>query len=295
MGDDAQSIYAFRAATVRNILDFPKHYQNTTIVTLEQNYRSTQPILDATNRVIGLARERYTKNLWSERAEGERPKLVNCEDDTDQAEYVIRRILEHREAGVDLRRQAVLFRASHHSILLEAELARANIPFHKYGGLKFVETAHVKDLMAFLRLAENPRDMVSGSRLLPLLPGIGPGKARQLMDALSGGRRQLRRLGRVAPAGRRGQALAEVRRAGERVDEHRGRLAHATRPRAEVLRAAAGGEIRPRRAAFARFGAVGVDRLALPQPAADALGNDARPAQFDARPGRPDRRWTTIT
>ena len=184
VGDDAQSIYAFRAATVRNILDFPKHYQGTTIVTLEQNYRSTQPILEATNRVIGLARERYTKNLWSQRAEGERPKLVNCEDDTDQAEYVIRRILEHREAGVDLRRQAVLFRASHHSILLEAELARANIPFHKYGGLKFVETAHVKDLMAFLRLAENPRDMVSGSRLLPLLPGIGPGKARQLMDAL---------------------------------------------------------------------------------------------------------------
>ena len=187
VGDDAQSIYAFRAATVRNILDFPKHYPNATIVTLEQNYRSTQPILEATNRVIGLARERYTKNLWSERAEGERPRLVNCEDDADQAEYVIRRILEHREAGVDLRRQAVLFRASHHSILLEAELARANIPFHKYGGLKFVETAHVKDLMAFLRLAENPRDVVSGSRLLPLLPGIGPGKARQLMDTLLAG------------------------------------------------------------------------------------------------------------
>jgi DNA helicase II / ATP-dependent DNA helicase PcrA len=184
VGDDAQSIYAFRAATVRNILDFPKHYKNTTIVTLEQNYRSTQPILEATNGVIGLAKERYAKNLWSERADGERPCLVNCEDDTDQAEYVIRKILEHREAGVDLRRQAVLFRASHHSILLEAELARANIPFHKYGGLKFVEAAHVKDLMAFLRLAENPRDMVSGSRLLPLLPGIGPGKARQLMNML---------------------------------------------------------------------------------------------------------------
>ena len=184
VGDDAQSIYAFRAATVRNILDFPKHYPDATIVTLEQNYRSTQPILEATNQVIGLARERYTKNLWSERAEGQRPVLVNCEDDGDQATYVIRRILEHREAGIDLRRQAVLFRASHHSILLEAELARAGIPFHKYGGLKFIETAHVKDLMAFLRLAENPRDMVAGSRLLPLLPGVGPGKARQLMDTL---------------------------------------------------------------------------------------------------------------
>jgi DNA helicase II / ATP-dependent DNA helicase PcrA len=190
VGDDAQSIYAFRAATVRNILDFPKHYTNARVVTLEQNYRSTQPILKATNGVIGLAKERYAKNLWSERTDGERPRLVNCEDDADQAEYVIRKILEHREAGVDLRRQAVLFRASHHSILLEAELARANIPFHKYGGLKFVEAAHVKDLMAFLRLAENPRDLVSGSRLLPLLPGVGPGKARQLMDMLlaSGGR-----------------------------------------------------------------------------------------------------------
>jgi DNA helicase-2/ATP-dependent DNA helicase PcrA len=184
VGDDAQSIYAFRAATVRNILDFPKHYPGAAIVTLEQNYRSTQPILEGTNRVIGLARERYTKNLWSDRAEGERPVLVNCEDDSDQAEYVIRHILEHREAGVDLRRQAVLFRASHHSMLLEAELARANIPFQKYGGLKFVETAHVKDLMAFLRLAENPRDEVSAVRLLPLLPGIGPGKARQLMAML---------------------------------------------------------------------------------------------------------------
>ncbi|MEN6459428.1 MAG: ATP-dependent helicase [Thermoguttaceae bacterium] len=189
VGDDAQSIYAFRAATVRNILDFPKQYRDATVVTLEQNYRSTEPILEATNQVIALARERYTKNLWSERTEGQRPFLVNCEDDGDQASYLIRRILEHREAGVDLRRQAVLFRASHHSILLEAELARANIPFHKYGGLKFIETAHVKDMMAFLRLAENPRDVVAGSRILPLLPGVGPGKARQLMDALraSGG------------------------------------------------------------------------------------------------------------
>jgi DNA helicase-2/ATP-dependent DNA helicase PcrA len=186
VGDDAQSIYAFRAATVRNILDFPKHYSRTTIVTLEQNYRSTQPILKATNCVIGLAQERYVKNLWSRRSAGEPPRLVNCENEVDQAEYVIRQILTHREAGIDLRRQAVLFRASHHSMLLEAELSRRDIPFHKYGGLKFVETAHVKDLLAFLRVAENPRDEVSGARVLPLLPGIGPGKARQLMAMLAG-------------------------------------------------------------------------------------------------------------
>ena len=189
VGDDAQSIYSFRAATVRNILDFPKQYPDTTVVTLEQNYRSTQPILAATNEVISLASERFTKNLWSDRRQGQRPQLVTCESEDDQTDFVIRQILEHREAGIDLRRQAVLFRASHHSILLEAELTRRNIPFHKYGGLKFVETAHVKDLMSFLRLAENPRDVVAGLRILPLLPGIGPRKAHQLMDKLveSGG------------------------------------------------------------------------------------------------------------
>jgi len=185
VGDDAQSIYSFRAATVRNILDFPKHYPNATVLTLEQNYRSTQPILEATNQVIRLAKERYAKDLWSKRSEGDRPMLVTCEDEDDQADFVVRQILGHREGGIPLRRQAVLFRASHHSILLEAELTRRNIPFHKYGGLKFIETAHVKDLMAFLRLAENPRDVVAGSRALELLPGIGPTKARQLMAMLA--------------------------------------------------------------------------------------------------------------
>ncbi|MFZ5829163.1 MAG: ATP-dependent helicase, partial [Planctomycetota bacterium] len=184
VGDDAQSIYSFRAATVRNILDFPAHYPNTTIVKLEQNYRSTQPILAAANRVLSLAAERYEKELWSAREEGELPALVSCVDESDQADFVIGEILEHRERGLDLRRQAVLFRASHHSMVLEAELTRRNIPFHKYGGLKFVETAHIKDLLAFLRLAENPRDVVSGNRVLLLVPGVGPAKARQLMQSL---------------------------------------------------------------------------------------------------------------
>ena len=190
VGDDAQSIYAFRAATVRNILDFPKHYKNTTIVTLEQNYRSTQPILDATNGVIGLAKERYAKNLWSERADGERPWLVNCEDDTDQAEYIIRKILEHREAGVDLRRQAVLFRASHHSILLEAELARANIPFHKYGGLKFVEAAHVKDSDGVSAAGRKPAR--HGFRLAAAAASAGhrAGQGAAVDGHAAGGRRQ---------------------------------------------------------------------------------------------------------
>jgi DNA helicase-2/ATP-dependent DNA helicase PcrA len=185
VGDDAQSIYSFRAATVRNILDLPKHYQGTKIITLQQNYRSTQPILEATNRVIALAAERFAKNLWTQREQGELPAQVTCEDEDEQTAYVIRKILEHREAGVALRRQAVLFRASHHSMMLEAELAARHIPFHKYGGLKFVETAHVKDLLAFLRLAENPRDEVAAARILPLMPGVGPAKARQLGEMLA--------------------------------------------------------------------------------------------------------------
>ena len=208
VGDDAQSIYGFRAATVRNILDLPKQYPGITVLTLEQNYRSTEPILAATNQVIGLAKQRYTKNLWSERTQGERPALVTCEDEDDQTEYVIREILEHRESGIDLRRQAVLFRASHHSMGLEAELARRNIPFHKYGGLKFIETAHIKDLMAFLRLAENPRDLVAGGRLLPLVPGIGPTKARQLMEMLAGENGDFAAWRRLETAGGRPRAVA---------------------------------------------------------------------------------------
>lgn len=184
VGDDAQSIYSFRAATVRNILDFPQQFDGVAVVPLEQNYRSTQPILQATNHVIALASEGHRKTLWSQRNEGAKPKLVTCLDETEQTEYVIEQVLAHREAGLDLKKQAVLFRASHHSLSLEVELARRNILFHKYGGLKFVEAAHVKDLVAFLRLAENPRDSVSALRILLLLPGIGHKKASQLVDDL---------------------------------------------------------------------------------------------------------------
>ncbi len=142
---------------MRNILYFPNAYPDTKIIALEQNYRSTQPILDATNRVIGLVGRAFRQGPLDPAAGRPIAVLLTCEDEDDQADYVIRRILEHREAGIALRRQAVLFRASHHSMMLEAELAARHIPFHKYGGLKFVETAHVKDLLAFLRLAENPR------------------------------------------------------------------------------------------------------------------------------------------
>ena len=184
VGDDAQSIYAWRGATVRNILDFPQQFPNCTVIKLEQNYRSTQPILAATNAIIAQATERFRKDLWSASIGGSKPRLVTCTDDADEADFIVQQVLEQREAGIDLCRQAVLFRASPHSILLEAELARHNIPFVKYGGLKFIEAAHVKDLLALLRLAENPLDIVAGTRIVKLLPGVGPKKAQQLMHTL---------------------------------------------------------------------------------------------------------------
>jgi DNA helicase-2/ATP-dependent DNA helicase PcrA len=189
VGDDAQSIYSFRAAEVRNILDFPEHFPGTTVVPLEQNYRSTQPILTATNRIIAEAAERHDKELWTAREGGEPPVLVSCEDEDEQTDFIVRRVLELRESGLELKRQAVLFRATRHSLPLEVELARRNIPFRKYGGLRFTETAHVKDLAAFLRLADNPKDLPAGLRVLTLLPGVGPAKAQELMEmlALAGG------------------------------------------------------------------------------------------------------------
>jgi DNA helicase II / ATP-dependent DNA helicase PcrA len=186
VGDDAQSIYSFRAATVRNILDFPKEFTPPArIITMDRNYRSTQPILAAANAVIDLAAERHKKNLRSERPSAEQPQLVSVRDEIDQARYVVDRVLEYRESGVLLKRQAVLFRASHHSAQLELELARRNIPFVKYGGLKFLEAAHIKDVLAFLRWAENLNDRVSGFRVIQLLPGAGPATAARLLDRLA--------------------------------------------------------------------------------------------------------------
>jgi len=185
VGDDAQSIYSFRAATVHNILEFPKIYPAATVLKLEQNYRSVQPILDATNAVIALCPHRYNKDLFSTRASHQKPRLVTLMDEEQQSDYLIRRILEHHEAGIPLRKQAVLFRAAHHSDALEIELGRRNIPFVKYGGLKFLEAAHVKDVLAMLRLAENPRDTTSAFRALQLLDGIGPIAAKKAIAHLA--------------------------------------------------------------------------------------------------------------
>ena len=184
VGDDAQAIYSFRAATVRNILDFPTSFDPPArVVTLDRNYRSTQPILSAANAVIALAPERYAKDLWTDRASGAPPSLMTVADEADQARFVATRVLANREAGAALKSQAVLFRTSHHSAALELELTRRNIPFVKFGGLKFLDAAHVKDALALMRFAENPRDRVAGFRVAQLLPGVGPKIAETIIGA----------------------------------------------------------------------------------------------------------------
>jgi DNA helicase-2/ATP-dependent DNA helicase PcrA len=184
VGDDAQAIYSFRAATVRNILDFPRAFDPPAhVVTLEHNYRSSGAVLAAANAVIALAPERFAKTLRTDRPHGPLPQLVAVADDADQARFVTTRVLANREAGASLKAQAVLFRASHHSAALELELTRRNVPFVKFGGLKFLDAAHVKDAVALMRFAENPRDRVAGFRVAQLLPGVGPKLAETIVAA----------------------------------------------------------------------------------------------------------------
>lgn len=184
VGDDSQSIYAFRGATFRNIMDFPKLFPGTQLFKLEENYRSTQPILTLANEVINLATEKYPKTLFTRKGHGPTPVLVKTVDENTQSRFVAQRILELREEGVPLEEIAVLFRSSFHSFDLEIELSRRNIPFVKRGGFKFIETAHVKDILAHLRVIENPRDAVSWNRLLTLIEGVGPKKSQALIEAM---------------------------------------------------------------------------------------------------------------
>jgi len=188
VGDDAQSIYSFRAAEVENILGFPDQYMpSAQVITLQQNYRSTQPILDSANRLIAESERQYRKDLFSVRKDGAKPRYVTVEDGDAEAEVVVNAILENRELGMRLMEQAVLFRSSHHSDRLELELVRRNIPYVKYGGLKFLEAAHVKDLLSVLKWAENPKNEVAAFRVLKLLPGMGPANATRCFETLAVG------------------------------------------------------------------------------------------------------------
>jgi DNA helicase-2/ATP-dependent DNA helicase PcrA len=194
VGDDAQSIYSFRGANFRNIMDFPSEFRGTRVFRLEENYRSTQPILDLTNEIIAHAKEKYPKHLFSRISDGERPGLVRADNENFQSRFISQKVQELREEGIPLSEMAVLFRSSYHSFDLEIELSRNDIPFVKRGGFKFVETAHVKDVLAHLRVLANPLDAVSWNRLLLLLDGVGPKKAREIISAIGSGDTPVRAL-----------------------------------------------------------------------------------------------------
>jgi DNA helicase-2/ATP-dependent DNA helicase PcrA len=186
VGDDAQAIYSFRAASVENILGFPDRFNpRAEIVTLSQNYRSTQPVLEVANALMSEAQKQFRKHLMSVRGTGAQPLYITIDELTAQAEYVCGQILKRRETGVSLRSQAVLFRNASASDLLEIELTKRKIPFVKYGGLKFLEAAHVKDLLAVLRWADNPRNTLAAFRVLQLLPGMGPVNAQKVLDEIA--------------------------------------------------------------------------------------------------------------
>jgi DNA helicase-2/ATP-dependent DNA helicase PcrA len=216
VGDDAQSIYSFRGATVRNILDFPRLFPATKVIKLEENYRSTQPILDLSNQIIQQAKESYTKNLFTKREKGVKPILVEAESENYQSRFVAQRILQLRESSVPLDEIAVLFRSSFHSFDLELELSRRGIPFVKRGGFKFIETAHIKDALAHLRIIANPQDAVSWHRVILLLEGIGPKSAERIMTHVMSGPNQAQQL-RNYPS--RGVIGDELKRLAELLDE----------------------------------------------------------------------------
>ncbi len=237
VGDDSQSIYSFRGANFRNIMNFPESFPGTAVITLEENYRSTQPILTLTNEVLRHAVVKYEKNLYTRRATGELPVIISAADESLQSQFVVQRVLELREEGVELNDIAVLFRSSYLSFDLEIELNKANIPYVKMGGFKFIETAHVKDLIAYLRVLHNPRDVVSWNRILLLLPGVGPRTAQRLLDEIAADRLRIgpgssepaRRVGNEA-VGALFEVLSEVKSDAIPVPEKVDRLVEYYRP-----------------------------------------------------------------
>ena len=184
VGDDAQSIYSFRAADVENILSFETQFPNSTVIKLEDNYRSTQEILNASSVLMSESSATYPKALRAARGQGHRPILVTVEDEREEALYLCDQILERREQGVRLWHQAVLFRNSRHTMHLEVELGKRDIPYVKYGGLKYMGSAHVKDVMSVLAWADNPKNDLAGFRVLQILDGIGPATASKACEQL---------------------------------------------------------------------------------------------------------------
>ncbi len=286
VGDDAQSVYSFRGASFRNILDFPQQFEGTSIVTLEQNYRSTQPILDTTNTLISRAKERFTKVLFTTRTGGERPWLVTAKDEEEQTRFVVDRILELYESGTPLREMAVLFRAGYMSAAIEIELTNRKIPFEKWGGLRFLEAAHVKDVLAFLRVLENPRDEVSWYRIL-LAPAWNrrPDRARRNRRDGPGrvGVGVVREIPRTSPRPCRARVAHHAARHAAFGRDHADRERRHC-PRAEVVRRHPARALRPGRAAPRGPRPVGDDRRQIPEPLGFSLRTRPRAAVEHPRP-----------
>jgi len=184
VGDDSQSIYAFRGANFRNIIDFPTLFPGARVIGLEENYRSTQPILNLTNIVIERAREKYSKHLFTRKSGGSPPELIETEDENTQSVFVVEQIQNLTARGMRLEQIAVLFRAGFHSFDLEIELSRQGIPFIKVGGFKFTESAHIKDVLAHLRVIANPYDRISWYRILQLVEKVGPRGAQRIYETI---------------------------------------------------------------------------------------------------------------
>jgi DNA helicase-2/ATP-dependent DNA helicase PcrA len=182
VGDDSQSIYSFRGANYKNMFDFPQRFPETKVIKLEENYRSTQPILNFTNALMDKAYEKYTKCLFTTRGDGDLPRVVNTWTEPEQAMFICRFIKDQLSQGHSVRDFAILFRAAHYSFELEVELARQGIPFVKYGGFKFMESAHIKDLLAHLRVAVNRGDSISWGRILRMVKNIGQGKSQAIIN-----------------------------------------------------------------------------------------------------------------
>jgi DNA helicase-2/ATP-dependent DNA helicase PcrA len=221
VGDDSQSIYAFRGANFGNIMDFPEVFPGAKFIKLEENYRSTQPILNLSNVIIDRAREKYTKVLFTRKKDGVPPALVAADNEHGQSQFVAQRILELREEGVPLGDIAVLFRSSYHAFDLEIELGRRNIPFVKVGGFKFMETAHIKDLLAHMRILANPQDSVSWHRVLLLLESIGPKAADEIFQGVVSSGRGVAGLVAIEPRPRYAKAFERFRQALEGLEAER--------------------------------------------------------------------------
>jgi DNA helicase-2/ATP-dependent DNA helicase PcrA len=207
VGDDSQSVYSFRGANYRNMFDFPRLFPEMKMIKLEENYRSTQPILTFTNALMAQAREKYTKCLFTRRLGGERPKVVNNRTEPGQAQYVVRVIQEQLDEGRSLSDFAVLFRAGFHSFQLEVELARQGIPYVKYGGFKFLESSHIKDFLAHLRVVVNRSDLVSWGRILRLLKNVGHAKSSGIIQWMVSQGKEPSELGEAPQAGKGSEGL----------------------------------------------------------------------------------------